>query len=664
VNPPAPDRRPDGRPPAGDGYAGAAHGEADHGEADHSEADHGGTAQGGALSEGDAPDGAVSEGEVPDAVARGEAADAADQGRAPDAADQGRAPDGGAPGREALDAAAPPAVAGVPRRVSARTLLVGPIRELAGYLVVAVSVFAVSGASAGVLIAMVMAALGALVHVIRWATFTYRVQGDRIELRRELVGRSVKTIPLDRIRGVDITASFIHRLFGLAIVRIDAAAGGLGTEEGRLDAVRHDEAERLRTVLLARAGTATARVSGATGATGSAAPAGAPAAPTGEAAGAAYATTRESGDTAGDADTADEIYVQARRRWYMYGPLSGAFLLTPFAVAGSVIGFVYNLGDDLGLVTERGLTSAAGWLAHSPGVIIGMLAALVVLSPVVAVFAFAIFNWDFTLRRRDGSIVTERGMFTRRSVSLERRRILGVELRDNPLERRAGVARLSALVTGLGDVATRGQLLPTSPLSAAWAAAARVLARPGAASGPGPHPAGSVEVPLVAHPPAARQRRLFRAVVPWLLGAAVAALLGQPYSAYVLLALAMLGVPLGLDRYRQLGHGDDGVHLSVRSGSLSRRRVVIDRGAVVGWQIRQSLFQRRLGLATLVVGVGAGEGGYHAIDMAESGTAAYMHQVTPAWVAPFLATGESTADPAVPGEPAGPAARRGKAAPG
>ena len=85
------------------------------------------------------------------------------------------------------------------------------------------------------------------------------------------------------------------------------------------------------------------------------------------------------------------------------------------------------------------------------------------------------------------------------------------------------------------------------------------------------------------------------------------------------LVLAALGVPLGLDRYAGLGHALDRRAVSVRSGSLRRRQVVLVRRGVVGWTVRQTLFQRRAGLATVTVATGAGTGGYDAIDVDAAG---------------------------------------------
>ncbi|TDC01539.1 PH domain-containing protein, partial [Actinomadura bangladeshensis] len=117
---------------------------------------------------------------------------------------------------------------------------------------------------------------------------------------------------------------------------------------------------------------------------------------------------------------------------------------------------------------------------------------------------------------------------------------------------------------------------------------------------------------------------------------------GPPWVAYLCAGLAVLAVPLGLDRYRQLGHASGGGRLTVRSGSLRRRQIVVEHGAVVGWRIRRTLFQRRLGLATLVAAVGAGDGGYSSADMAEEDAVALAAAITPDWVAPFLAAPPAT----------------------
>ncbi|MFV2179011.1 PH domain-containing protein [Actinomadura sp. LOL_011] len=468
-----------------------------------------------------------------------------------------------------------------PRRLHPLTFVVGAVRELIALLAAGAAGLVVGGLSLAFYFTLVGLGLGLAFHAASWATFTYALRDDRIELRRTLIGRSVKTIPRDRIRGVDISTSLPHRTLGLAVVHIDAGSEG---GEAELNAVSRREAERLRRVLLAR--------------------------------------------TDGEPDGPREppprrVLARMRRRWYVYAPLSGAYLLTPFALAGSLLGTLYNLGDDLGLITRERVETVGHEVVGLPTAAVVALVVLALFAlPVMSVIAFSLFNWDFTVEEREGSIVAERGLATRRSVSLERRRLRGVELADNPLERLGGVRRLGALVTGLGDAAHRGRLLPAAPRPVAEELAARVV--------------GAVPGPLRPQPRAARGRRVVRAVAPPGDFGLLAVVAGRPWIAGVCTVLMLLAVPLGLDRYRQLGHVTDGGRLSVRSGSLKRRQVVVEHGAIVGWRFRRTLFQRRLGLATLDVAVGAGEGGYPAIDMAEHDAVAFAAEITPEWVHPFL----------------------------
>ena len=105
-------------------------------------------------------------------------------------------------------------------------------------------------------------------------------------------------------------------------------------------------------------------------------------------------------------------------------------------------------------------------------------------------------------------------------------------------------ARVSALVTGLGDAARRGQLLPLGPRAEAWSLAHRLVEDPG---------------PLTRHPPAARRRRIVRAVAAGLVVSAAGhrrrrALRAGGGCSPPAPSLALLGVPLGLGRYAALGH--------------------------------------------------------------------------------------------------------------
>ena len=494
-------------------------------------------------------------------------------------------------------------------------LLIDPLRTLRSLFLPLVGVLFVGGFSAR---SFLWAALGVVLTVIyttvRWATFTYQVVGDRLELRRALVGRSIRTIPLDRIRGVDISTPPLHRLLGLAVLRIDTGASGTESQEGELNALTADEAERVRTVLLQRAAATQAAEAEAEAKTGTQAGAGAGPGMT--------VGTSEQGRAAAPRAEPEQVLARVPRSWLRYGPLSGAYLLTPFALLATAVGVVFQAGQEFGISASTA-RRIGEWVWDRPYLIVGTVVVLVLAMPVVGGVMYAAFHWDFTLRRRGGFLVAERGLVNRRSVSLERERVRGYELLDGIGERLAGVARLRAVVTGLGDSRTRGQLLPVTPRSYALEVAAEAI--------------WPFTRPLLRHPPAALRRRLVRAVAPWAVLAVVAFATGWPVAGFVSAALAVLGVPLGLDRYRSLGHAFDGEHLTVRSGSLRRTQAYLEGRAVVGWTVRQTWFQRRSRVVTVIAGVGAGSGGYSAIDTGEDQGVDFIAEVTPDWIRPFRA---------------------------
>ena len=80
-------------------------------------------------------------------------------------------------------------------------------------------------------------------------------------------------------------------------------------------------------------------------------------------------------------------------------------------------------------------------------------------------------------------------------------------------------------------------------------------------------------------------------------------------------AVAVFCCFLAFDRARSLGHRIGDGWLVARSGSLDRRRDCVAAAGIVGWTVRQTLFQRRAGVATLVAATAAGVKRYELIDV-------------------------------------------------
>lgn len=477
------------------------------------------------------------------------------------------------------------------RRLDPRMLVVGPLGSLGRLLPVAVILLVTGGgdpvrlwiaAGAGVVVV--------LGGVIRWRTTRYRITGDRVELHTGLFLRRRRSVPRDRIRTVDLTAKLLHRAFGLSIVQVGAASGS-PTESARLDldAVSTGEAERLRRELLDR-GPVTADV------------------------------TVPPAEPLARLDWA----------WLRFAPLT----FTALAGIGAIGATVFNLLDDLGLdPRDIGAVDAATDRLRTAPIWLGVLAvatALVTLAVVGALLLWAERWYGYTLTREvsgDGTTAlrVRRGLLTRRSLSVAEPRLRGAELVEPLLLRLGGGAQVSALSAGLDRDDQGGALQPPTPLAESHRVASAALREP---------PAEITAAPLLAHPPAARTRRLTRAVVP---AAVVALALGLllPPAGWLGLLLVPLAAALGLDRARALGHRLTARHVVMREGSLARRTVALRRDGVLGWTIRQSPFQRRAGVVTVEAVTAAGRGGYRVLDVAAADGVALADAAAPGLLTPW-----------------------------
>ena len=100
-------------------------------------------------------------------------------------------------------------------------------------------------------------------------------------------------------------------------------------------------------------------------------------------------------------------------------------------------------------------------------------------------------------------------------------------------------------------------------------------------------------------------------------GFVAAVLAGGPSWLLVGLLALPVAALLAWDRIRSLGHALVVGHLVARSGSLVRRRRILEVDHVIGWNLRATWFQRRAGLTTLVATMAGGNQAVHVLDVPE-----------------------------------------------
>lgn len=470
-------------------------------------------------------------------------------------------------------------------------------------------------ALAGVL--LVAGAFG-LAH---WLTTGYRVTGGRFELRSGVLRRNLQNAPLDRIRTIDLTAPLLHRILGVTKVAIGT---GVDLNRVELGALTHGEAARLRAELL---------------------PDGAP--PYGPAADEPPIAS-EDGESGADATAAptaptaptEEVLAQLDWQWLRFAPLSLARLAV---VAGAFTAFSQLL-PDLHIDEDEAASDLWGWVQGQavPLLIVMGVVGIVVAWLAIAVIGYALQWGGLRLSRQQRgerpAIHLQAGLLSTRAVTIEERRIRGIVLTEPILLRWAGGAEVSTWATGVKDGVA--QVLPPCPRPVAVEVAARVL---------GLADDAPLAVPLTRHGPVARRRTHLRGQWPalaLLTATAVLALVpdaGPAWQATLTPApiAALVGAGCAESCYRHLGHavvpGPRGGHVVAGSGILTRRRTVLEADGVIGWVVRQSFFQRRAGVATLVATTAAGPEQAAIRDVPLGEAHAVVGAVSPRLIAAFAA---------------------------
>ncbi|MBV8292729.1 MAG: PH domain-containing protein, partial [Mycobacterium sp.] len=134
-------------------------------------------------------------------------------------------------------------------------LLVHPVHELIRELPLLIGGLVLGQTTGNQSWAVAVLALTAVVGVARWFTTSYRIDADpesgQAQLRAGLLHRKVLSVPRNRIRSVQTDARLLHRLLGLAVLRVSTGQQASAEHGFVLDAVRVDEVPRLRAILLA-----------------------------------------------------------------------------------------------------------------------------------------------------------------------------------------------------------------------------------------------------------------------------------------------------------------------------------------------------------------------------------------------------------------------------
>lgn len=410
----------------------------------------------------------------------------------------------------------------------------------------------------------VIVSLGSL--LITWLKFEYRVGADELRIDSGFLSRNSRAIPFDRVTDVDLEQGPLHRLFGLARVRLETgASAGAKNEDGVLDTIALARAEALRDHVRARRGRAAVA------------------------------------EVANDETDAPPLFAMDNSRV----ATAGLFNFSLAVVAG-LFGVTQTFGDVLGFdpfkrsfwiaLAERSGPLRELVIAHQFIAIIGGAIVLVLIGIATGMIRTLLREHGFRLDRTMTGLRRRRGLLTLTDVTVPVRRVQAAILASGPLRRAFGWCELKlqslAMDGAKGDHVVAPLAYPDE--------AASILASLGWPASPSSGHWSNVSIAYVTS--------LAALLVPTSLVAIVVALMIQPFV-WLWVAGALVAVVARWLGWRQTRYTLADRALFVEQGWWRRRRSIVPTRNIQSIDLATSAWSRMFGLCTLRLGV-AGGGGF------------------------------------------------------
>lgn len=400
-----------------------------------------------------------------------------------------------------------------------------------------------------------------------WLKLEYRVGADELRIDSGFLSRNSRAIPFDRVTDVDLEQGPLHRLFGLARVRLETgASAGAKDEDGVLDTISLARAEALRDHIRARRGRAS---------------------------------------PAADTDQAETppLYAMDKRRV----AIAGLFNFSLAVVAG-LFGVTQTFGDVLGfdpfkrsfwiLLAERSGPLQALILAHQFIAIIFGALTLVLLGIATGLVRTLLREYGFRLDRTDTGLRRRRGLLTLTDVTIPVRRVQAAIIASGPIRRAFGWGELK--LQSLAMDGAKGDHV-VAPLAYPGESAA-ILASLGWPERPSIGPWSRVSIAYVTS--------LAALFVPAGL-AGLAAMWWVGPVVLLWLAGGLIAVAARWLGWRHTRYALADGSLFVESGWWRRRRSIVPTRNIQSVELSENAWSRAFGICTLRLGV-AGGGGFSA----------------------------------------------------
>jgi len=451
------------------------------------------------------------------------------------------------------------------RRLHPMSWLFVLIQQLRQFILPLIVLFVMGRGDRNDLWGLVAICVLAVISIWQYYTYRFRIGVDSLQIRSGLLERSLREIPFARIQNVALRQTLLHRIFGVAEVRLESA-GGI-KPEAEMRVLTLADAMALEALVRLRRGEARAATSGA--------------------------DAHEDGDVLlrlGAGDIIRAGLISNRGMVVIGGAFAALAQLSRDLFSQIIESWVSGL---FGVVEDYGRGHEA----------VAVLALIVLFLVVVRLFSIALAFLQyhgFRLEEHGRRLTLERGLLSRARTSTPRRRIQSWTLREGMLHRLFGRRSLevSTAVIENGSDGQPRSLREIAPVATPERCDALIR-----------HLAPQVQWPPAQWHPLHRSTFWRLAVPQWLLTLAVAAPVALKFGAWgavlVCLWLPWAGY-IAWQHARHAGYSVDARMAAVRGGWWTRSWRFAEIGKLQAIRFSQSPLDRMLGTATLLLDTAGG----------------------------------------------------------
>jgi putative membrane protein len=458
-----------------------------------------------------------------------------------------------------------------PRKLHPSSLLFGLGSAAKRLLIPGIIVLAASRGNRAEIWLMLMFVPAAIASIVKYISYRYRFGQDEILIREGIITRNERHIPYARIQNIDLAQNPVHRMLGVAEVRLETASGQKPEAIMRVLSLHAVEAMRARVF---------------------------------------EGRQRAEGRETGAENAVEPLVRMPLRELITLGLLSNRALALIAAAFGAIWQFdLFDIESYIDRLVDNELALPESVALHglwsTTILAVGALLSILLLFKLLSVVWVILKYYGFTLTSRGEGLRAEYGLLTKISATIPRHRIQLLSIKRSPLQRWLGRAAVQVETAGgreedEGSSVDRLWLAPLIREEQVAGLLAKVQ--------PEIDPDALDWLPLA---PRARRRLLRKSLILLFIVTALGCISLKFWG----LLLLLPGLPLALLHsalyVKHTAYATGGGAIFYRSGWWVRRLSIVRYDKIQALSLGESPFDRRNGMAGLAVDTaGAGKAGH------------------------------------------------------